>query len=147
MMRVVALVPGGIGDQIFFLPTADALKHYYPDVLLDVIVEPRSKAAYALSKSVHEVLTFNYQEHNSLADWSNLLGMMRDREYDAVITIDQSWFTGFLLWLTGIPCRIGYQSPASVFLTNSVPYQPQQYTPAVYHDLLQPFKITTNCPE
>ncbi|MDH6060664.1 glycosyltransferase family 9 protein [Chrysosporum bergii ANA360D] len=146
-MRVVALVPGGIGDQILFFPTLDDLKRYYPNIQLDVVVEPRSKAAYRVSKSVNNVLTFDYKDRNSLADWINLVGMIRDREYDVVISVGQSSLIGLLLWLTGIPTRIGYQGKGAVFLTNSVPYQPNQYQAALYHDLLQPLGIKTPRPQ
>ena len=146
-MRVVALVPGGIGDQILFFPTLDDLRRSYPNAQLDVVVEPRSKAAYRVSKSVNDVLAFDYRDRNSLADWSNFVGTIRDREYDAVITVGQSWLMGLLLWLTGIPTRVGYQGQGAGFLTDSVPFQPSKYVAEFYHDLLQPFGIKTPCPE
>ncbi|QLE57910.1 glycosyltransferase family 9 protein [Nostoc sp. TCL26-01] len=146
-MRVVALVPGGIGDQILFFPTLDDLKRYYPNAQLDVVVEPRSKAAYRVSKSVHEVLTFDYKDRNSLADWGNLVGTIRDREYDVAIAVGQSWLVGLLLWLTGIPTRIGYQGKGAAFFTNVVPFKPSQYGAAVYHDLLEPLGIKSPSPE
>ncbi|MEA5581988.1 glycosyltransferase family 9 protein [Nodularia harveyana UHCC-0300] len=146
-MRVVALVPGGIGDQILFFPTLDDLKRSYPEAQLDVVVEPRSKAAYRVSQSVNDLLTFDYQDRNSLADWSNFVGTIRDREYDAVITVRESWLMGLVLWLTGIPTRVGYNGQGSGFLTNSVPYPSKQYLAAEYHKLLQPFGINTPCPE
>ena len=146
-MRVVALVPGGIGDQILFFATLDDLKRSYPHAQIDVIVEPKSKAAYRVSKSVHEVLTFDYKDRNSLADWGNLVGIIRDREYDVAITVEQSWFVGLLLWLTGIPTRIGYKGKGAGFLTNTVVLNTSQYVAAMYHDLLQPLGINTPCPD
>lgn len=146
-MRVVALVPGGIGDQILFFPTLDDLKRNYPNAQIDVVVEPRSKAAYRVSKSVHEVLAFDFQDRNSLADWGNLVGTIRDREYDVAIAVKQNWLMGLLVWLTGITTRIGYQGKGAVFLTNAVPFKPSQYAAALYHDLLQPLSIKTPVPE
>ncbi|RCJ30888.1 glycosyltransferase [Nostoc minutum NIES-26] len=145
-MRVVALVPGGIGDQILLFPTLDDLKRYYPNAQIDVVVEPRSKAAYRVSKSVRDVLTFDFKDRNSLADWGNLVGSIRDREYDVAILVGQSWLLGLLLWLTGIPKRIGYQGKGAVFLTDTVPFKPSQNA-AAYHDLLQPLGIKTPSPE
>ncbi|MDZ8052072.1 MAG: glycosyltransferase family 9 protein [Aulosira sp. ZfuVER01] len=146
-MRVVALVPGGIGDQILLFPTLDDLKRYYPNAQIDVVVEPRSKAAYRVSKSINEVLTFDYKDRNSLADWGNLVGTIRDREYDVAIALGQSWLVGLLLWLTGIPTRIGYQGKGAVFLTNTIPFKPSQYLPQLYHELLQLLDIQSPCPE
>jgi ADP-heptose:LPS heptosyltransferase len=145
-MRVVALVPGSIDNQILFFATLDDLKRYYPHAQIDVIVEPRSKAAYRVSKSVHDVLTFDYKDRNSLADWGNLVGMIRDREYDVALIVGQSWLVGLLMWLTGIPTRIGYQGTGSVFLTNPITPNLSQYVAKMYHDLLKPLKINTPCP-
>ncbi|NEO28783.1 MAG: glycosyltransferase family 9 protein, partial [Kamptonema sp. SIO4C4] len=55
-MRILALVPGGIGDQILYFPTLATLKQQYPDAAIDVLVEPRAKAAYRVCQNVNEVL-------------------------------------------------------------------------------------------
>lgn len=146
-MRVVALVPGGIGDQILFFPTLDELKRYYPDAQINVLVEPRSKGAYRVCKSVQDVIPFDFKDRNSLADWGNLVGIIRDREYDVAISLGQHRFMGLLLWLTGIPKRIGYTGAGTSFLTNPVPLKTQQYAAAMYHDLLQGLGINSPCPE
>jgi ADP-heptose:LPS heptosyltransferase len=146
-MRVVALVPGGVSDQIFFFPTLDDLKRNYPNAEIDVVVEPRAKAAYRLCKSVDEIFTFDYKDRNSPADWANLLGILRDRYTDVAISAEQGWGTQFLLWLTGIPVRIGYTSGSNLFLTNAVARQPNQYAADVYHDLLQGLSVKTPTPE
>ncbi|MBW4645989.1 MAG: glycosyltransferase family 9 protein [Goleter apudmare HA4340-LM2] len=146
-MRVVALVPGGIGEQILLFPTLDDLKRYYPNAQIDVVVEPRSKAAYRVSKSVNEVLTFDFKDRNSLADWGNLVGSIRDREYDVAIALGQSWLVSLLLWLTGIPRRIGYKGKGSVFLTHIVQFNSSQYLAAAYHILLKAVGIDSPVPE
>jgi len=146
-MRLVALVPGGIGDQILFFPTLDDLQRYYPDAQIDVVVEPRSKNAYRVCKSVQDVIPFDFKDRNSLTDWVNLVGTIRDREYDVAISLERSWFVALLVWLTGIPMRIGYSGPGKNFLTNPVPLKTEQYAAAMYHDLLQGLGINSPCPE
>ncbi|MCL2927632.1 MAG: glycosyltransferase family 9 protein [Trichodesmium sp. St16_bin4-tuft] len=142
-MRILALVPGGIGDQILFFPTLDDLKQSYRESQIDVIVEPRSKGAYQVCKSVRDVLTYDFKDANSLADWGNLLGIMRDREYEAVISLGQRWTVGLLLWLTGIPKRVGYAGNGGVFLSDPIPLKTEQYAAHMYHDLLQGMNINT----
>lgn len=138
-MRILALVPGGIGDQILFFPTLDDLKATYPDAQIDVVVEPRAKAAYRISKSVSDTILFDFKGSNSLSDWSNLLGVLRDREYDVALSLGQRWGIGFLLWLSGISTRIGYANGAAseTFLTKTVALNSNQYAAAMYHDLLK----------
>lgn len=147
-MRVVALIPGGIGDQILFFPTLDDLKQSYPHAEIDVVVEPRAKAAYRVSKSVNDVLTFDFKDRNSPADWANLLGVLRDRDYEAVLSLGRTPSVGLLLWLTGIPTRVGYTNTiGNLFLTNPVPLKTDQYAAQMYHDLLQGLGINTPCPD
>ncbi|NJN92462.1 MAG: glycosyltransferase family 9 protein [Leptolyngbyaceae cyanobacterium RM2_2_4] len=148
-MRIVALVPGGIGDQILFFPTLDDLKRTYPDAQIDVVIEPRAKGAYRVCKSMDETILFDFKDRNSPADWANLLGVIRDRYYDIALSLGQRWGVGFLLWLTGTPIRIGYEGNAAgkLFLTNTVPLKPEQYAASMYHDLLQGLGINTLCPE
>jgi ADP-heptose:LPS heptosyltransferase len=148
-MRIVALVPGGIGDQILFFPTLDDLKRTYPDAQIDVVVEPRAKSAYRVCKSADEIILFDFKDRNSPADWANLLGVIRDRSYDMALSLGQRWGVGFLLWLTGTPVRVGYQgnTAGQIFLTNTVPLKSEQYAAHMYHDLLQGLGINTPCPE
>ncbi|MEM9540658.1 MAG: glycosyltransferase family 9 protein [Cyanobacteria bacterium P01_E01_bin.42] len=145
-MRILALVPGGIGDQILFFPTLTTLKQQYPKALIDVLVEPRSKGAYRVCPSVNEVLVFDYKDRNGLADYLNLLGVLRDREYEAAIALGQQWAVGLLLWLEGIPDRIGYKMPKSWFYTTTVPLKKEQYAADMYHDLLGGLSISTATP-
>ncbi|MGC9524290.1 MAG: glycosyltransferase family 9 protein [Limnospira sp.] len=143
-MRILALVPGGIGDQILFFPTLDDLKQAYPEAQISVVVEPRAKGAYRVCKSVSEVIPYDFKGKNSLADWGNFIGIVRDREYDVVLSLGQRWTVGLLLWLTGIPNRVGYAgSSGEMFLTDAVPLKAEQYAAQMYHDLLQGLDIIT----
>lgn len=140
-------MPGGIGDQILFFPTLDDLKRQLPAVELDVVVEPRATSAYRVSASVHQLIPFDFKGKNGPADWLNLLGKVREQEYDAVLSLGTSWTVGLLMWLMRIPLRVGYtKGKENILLTHSVLLQPDQYAAAMYHDLLQGFGQSTPCP-
>ncbi|WP_249370290.1 glycosyltransferase family 9 protein [Acaryochloris marina] len=91
MTRILALLPGDVGRQLLFFPTLETLQHQYSQVEIDVIVEPRAKQAYRLCRNVENVLTFQFENRNGAADWGNLIGKMRDRRYDAGITLSRDW--------------------------------------------------------
>jgi ADP-heptose:LPS heptosyltransferase len=148
-MRVVALIPGGIADQILFFPTLDDIKHNFPGTEIDVVVTPQAKEAYRVCRSVDDVILFDYEDRNSPADWANLLGVIRDRYYDVALTLKPGFGLGLLLWLTGTPVRIGYEkSVGRLFLTNPVrPQIEHTYLPEQYHDLLQGLGVSSPCPE
>lgn len=145
-MRVLALVPGDIGNQILFFPTLETIKQQYPQSSIDVLVEPRSKKAYRVCKNVDDVLVFDFQDRNSFADYLNLLGTVRDREYDALISLKTTWRIKLLFWLNGIPARVGYQDDSPIYLSAVVTRKPEQYQAQMYHDLVTGLGIQTPCP-
>jgi len=146
-MRVLALVPGGISNQLLFFPTLATVKQSYPNSEIDVVVEPRAKSAYGISPVVYKTIVFDFAANNSPADWANLLGVLRDPYYDVALCLSPDFSTGFCLWLTGIPQRIGYAGKGGqLFYTAKVPLQPKPYLPHQYHDLLQGLQITAPCP-
>lgn len=147
-MRLLALVPGGIGDQLLFFPTLDDLKQNLPECRIDVVVEPRAKAAYQVCRSVDRVLTFDFKGRNGPADWINLLGIGRDQAYDIGISLGSRSTIGLLLWLMGIPKRVGFTKggKSNPFLTNAVPLNTDQYAAVMYHDLLKGLGLSTPTP-
>ncbi|MGB3240025.1 MAG: glycosyltransferase family 9 protein [Geitlerinemataceae cyanobacterium] len=150
MKHILALVPGGISDQLLFFPTLENLKRAYPDAEIDPVVEPRAQSAYRVCPLSHnkslQTIRFDFVDRNGLADWSNLLGIVRDREYDAILSIDRTFLAGFMLWLTGVSTRIGYSGTAAdLFFTSAVPLKTEQYTAQMYGDLLQGLGVSAVC--
>ncbi|MGK7911874.1 MAG: glycosyltransferase family 9 protein [Synechococcus sp.] len=141
-MRILALVPGDVSDQVLFFPTLQALRDAYPDAQIHAIAERKSLDAYQVCPSVDSVIPFDYQESLSLADLGNLLGQMRDAYYDAVIALSDNALLRFFIWLSGIPKRVGYSGQANLFLTDKVKRQSEQYEASMYCDLLQAFAIS-----
>jgi ADP-heptose:LPS heptosyltransferase len=64
-----------------------------------------------------------------------------------VLTLTQSWSIGLLLWLSGIPTRVGYRSAANdLFLTDTVPLNPEQPVTHQYADLLRIVSVSFPLP-
>ncbi|MEO1068100.1 MAG: glycosyltransferase family 9 protein [Cyanobacteria bacterium J06638_6] len=123
-MRVLALVPGEMETQLSFFPIIDQIKDSVENAEVSVVAALGAAAIYKLSKGVTEVVPYNFEASNSPADWANLLGIVRDREFDVALTLTDSWSIGLLLWLSGVPVRLGYSSGANdLLLTNTVPRQ------------------------
>ncbi len=149
-MRILALVPGGISDQLLFFPALEDIKKVYPNAEIAVVTEPKAAAAYRVSKIVDLVIPFAFSAANSPSDWANLLGIIRDREYEVAITTNTKWGTGLLLWLSGIPTRIAYSTTGTPwFYTATVPDAAQKvttYQAKRYHDLLSAMDINGPTP-
>jgi ADP-heptose:LPS heptosyltransferase len=146
-MRVLALIPGGLSQQFLFLPTLDALKHRYPHAEVDVVAEPIAVTAYQVSQTVNRVIPFSFSGRKGGADWVNLLGTTRDREYDVGLAASSDRWNGLLLWMMGIETRIGFAGRSNFLLTQAIPVPAAPYSTTTYHKLLQGLGITAPCPE
>lgn len=144
-MRILAIVPGGISDQLLFFPALEDIKRVYPNAEIGVVVEPKASPAYRVSRIVDTVIPFAFSAANSPSDWANLLGNVRDREYEVVLTTDLSWSMGLLLWLSGVPTRVTLEgTSAPYFYTSVLPDSSKassQYQADRYHDLLSAIGI------
>lgn len=145
-MHILALVPGGIGNQILFFPTLETLKQAYPDAAVDVITDPSTVGIYRIYPQVRRAIPFDFSDRNSLADWSNLLGVIREQEYEIVISTRSGWDIGLLLWLSGIPTRIGYAQGGSLFLSAAIAEPTTGYQAERYHVLTQGLGLNVPCP-
>jgi ADP-heptose:LPS heptosyltransferase len=146
-MRVLALVPGGISEQLLFFPTLEHIKQALPQADIAVVTEPESVSAYRVSTLVRDVFPYGFAKSNSPAEWANLLGTIRDREFEVVLSATPTGSLGLLLWLSGIPTRVGYQVGSNgVLMTATVPAKTEQYQAFQYHDLLGPLNLGGPCP-
>ncbi len=143
-MRVLALVPGEMETQLSFFPVIKQIKDSFDDAEVSVVAPPSATAMYQLSTGVTEVVPYSFGIRNSPADWANLLGILRDREFEVVLTLTDSWSMALLLWLSGVPTRLGYGGSANdLLLTATVPRSPG---PSYPNDLLKLINVTGAAP-
>jgi ADP-heptose:LPS heptosyltransferase len=136
MFRLLAINPGGVEDQILFFPTLQGIRDAFPTASVDVLVEPSAAVAYQVCPVPTKTIPFSFSNSPSLGDWVNLIGQIRERDYEVVLSTGRTAGNGFLLWLTGIPRRIAYAgSSTESLLTNPITMRQDQYAASMYHDL------------
>jgi ADP-heptose:LPS heptosyltransferase len=136
MFRLLAINPGGVEDQILFFPTLQGIRDAFPTASVDVLVEPSAAVAYQVCPVPTKTIPFSFSSGPSLGDWVNLIGQIRERDYEVVLSTGRTAGNGFLLWLTGIPRRIAYAgSSTESLLTNPITMRQDQYAASMYHDL------------
>jgi ADP-heptose:LPS heptosyltransferase len=130
--------------QLSFFPVISQIKNSFENAEVSLVAAPSATAIYQLSKGVAEVVPYNFAAPNSPADWANLLGIVRDREFDVAFTLTNSWSIALLLWLSGVPTRLGYSGAANdLLLTATVP---RATGAGHYSDLLGLIKVTSPLP-
>lgn len=138
LKRVLAINFGGIGDEILFLPTLKSIRAQLPNCHLSLMLEPRSASVRQITELVDDVITFDIKKRPLLvADLLELLNKIREGAFDILVSSGSSKQVAILLFLSGVPERVGYDSGSLSrrLLTYAVPLDRNQYAACMYHDL------------
>ncbi len=137
--KLLAINFGGIGDEILFLPTLDSIKKVHPDWHITLLVEPRSQSVAQVTSLIDASLTFDIKKRPLTAgDLCDLLWLIKDGSFDILLSSGSSPAVAALLFLSGVPVRVGYATSfaSTLLLTNPVALNRQQYAAYMYHDLV-----------
>ena len=149
-MNILAINFGGIGDEIFFLPTLISLKKEFPKSDITLALEPRSKSVKELTDVIDNLFLIDIKGKNKYLELLKLVFKARCGKFDIVISSGGNKFISILLLLTGIKKRYGYDTGklSQLLLTKAVPLNKNQYACDMYHDLITPLtRIRTELPE
>lgn len=149
-LNILTINFGGIGDEIFFLPTLISLKKEFPNSKITLALEPRSKSVKDLTDIIDDLILVDIKGKNKYIELLKLIFEARKSKFDMVISAGASPFISIILFLTGIKKRYGYDtgSLSRKLLTETIPLNKKQYACDMYHDLVSPLtKNKTYLPE
>ena len=89
-MRILFLIPGGPQEQLRILPLAAAVAQQLR-VQLQVACPAASASVWKLLPAVEKLLPYEFSSGGSLADWANLLGSVREPDFQAVLNFASGW--------------------------------------------------------
>lgn len=148
--KILAINFGGIGDEIFFLPTLITLKKEYPNSKITLCLEPRSAGIRDLTNVIDDIIEVNPKSGNKYFEMMKLVIKAIFGRYDMVISSGSSKLISIMLFLTGIKVRCGYDTGnlSRKLLTHAVALNKNQYACKMYHDLIKDItKQTTELPQ
>ena len=115
-MRVLFLVPGTLAAQLQTLPAAACVAEAL-NAQVQVACAPAAAAAWSLLPAVEKVIPFDFDNRQSLADWANLLGNVREPDFQACINLASGRQVDLMLSMSHIPSRV---ATAGFSATNTV---------------------------
>ncbi len=108
--RIALLNFGGLGDEILFSPVVQTVRQACPQSQLELICESRSARIKDLMPELDGTVEVYLQYMSRPALFLRLLSILRSRHYDAVISSGSSPMIALLLFLSGIPIRVGFDT-------------------------------------
>ena len=145
--KILAVNFGGIGDEILFLPALISLKKEFPNSVITLALEPRSKGVKELTDIINDLILVDIKNKNKYIELLKFIFKARKRGFDLAITAGGNKFMSIIIFLTGAKKRYGYDcgTISQKLLTKAVKLNKQQYAAKMYHDLVTP--ITSNITE
>lgn len=137
-MKAIFINPGGIGDQILFLPLVKVFKEIFPDSEIDLITEPRSSCIGELTNLYRKVKEFNFKDKKpNLTDFQELT---KKRRYKYLFSSGSSYKANLAAALSDAEVKIGFYKGflSNILLTHAVKLNTKQYASNMFVELLSP---------
>ena len=104
-MRVLALSPGPLAQQLDRLPALVSLCEHV-GATLQVACAPACRGAWDLVPQVEKILPFDFEAAPTLAEWANLLGCVREPDFQVCLNFAEGRQVNLMLSMSHIPTRI-----------------------------------------
>jgi ADP-heptose:LPS heptosyltransferase len=103
-MRALFLIPGTAARQLQLFPAVAAVADQL-GARVQVVCAPPLTAWWALHPAVEKAMPFPF-DTATLADWANLLGTVREPDFQLVINLASGWPVNLMLSMSHIPTRV-----------------------------------------
>jgi len=103
-MRALFLIPGDAVDQVQALPAVAAVAQQL-NFAIQVACAPGVAGIWSLLPAVEKQIPFNFNDA-TLADWANLLGSVREPDFQVSINLASSRQVDLMLSMSHIPNRV-----------------------------------------
>lgn len=138
--RILFINFGGLGDEILFLPTIQAVKQEFPNSEITLALEKRSQGITSLTDIINHTLLADIKGKFKYLDLFKLLVKIWTRKFDIVVSSGSNKFISIFLFFTFIKQRYGYNTGklSQILLTKAVSLDKNRYAVKMYQELAKP---------
>jgi heptosyltransferase-2 len=151
--RILVRATNWVGDAVMSLPALHALRRRFPDAHIAVLARPWVAGLYEGEAFCSELIPYTSPRGaKDLAGKWRTAQDLRRRRFDCAILLQNAFEAAALMWLAGIPRRIGYNRDGRrLFLTDAIAVPKTGEIPRheryYYLELLRCAGILDNLPE
>jgi lipopolysaccharide heptosyltransferase II len=117
MMKILLVQLSFLGDTILSTPVIAGLKQIYPESSISILTTPLSSDLVKNDPHIEEVITYDKKNNDKgLKNLFKKASQIKAKKFDIVYSIHRSHRTSTLLFLSGIPKRIGFKDAKMSFL-------------------------------
>jgi heptosyltransferase II len=115
-----------VGDAVISIPAMRAVRRLFPQAHISLLATPWVSPVYSEVDFVDELLEYDKNGiHKGWAGLGRLATDLKQRRFDMAILLQNAFEAALLIWLAGIPQRIGYaRDGRSLLLTHPCKIDP-----------------------
>jgi heptosyltransferase-2 len=136
-----------IGDAVMTTPALEAIRTTFPRAEIVVVANPMVAQLFTPHPWCDRVIVYDRKsEHKGLAGLWRFAGHLKEQHFDLAILLQKAFEAALLIFLAGVPERIGFSTDGRGFLlTRRTPLTAElrrQHHSRHYLQMLQQFGIT-----
>lgn len=110
MAKILVKGVNWIGDSIFMTPALAALREGFPNSHISLLINPWVREVFDGNPNIDEIILYDERgKDRTLGGKVRFIQSLRDRNFDTGIVMQfRSYKAALLVYLSGIPERIGY---------------------------------------
>ncbi|MAR52697.1 MAG: ADP-heptose--LPS heptosyltransferase [Propionibacteriaceae bacterium] len=118
-MRVLVLSPGTVQQQLERMPALAACANEL-GASIQVACSPAYRSLWTLLPSVEKIIPFDFGSDLNMADWANLLGSVREPDFQVCLNFAEGRQVNLMLSMSHIPTRVAETGFASTAVVGKV---------------------------
>ncbi|MCM8799573.1 MAG: lipopolysaccharide heptosyltransferase II [Candidatus Omnitrophica bacterium] len=116
-LRILIFNVNWLGDVLFSTATIRNIRYNYPSSFIASIVPPRCSPILEGNPHLDEIILFDERNQNrSLKEKLKFIKLLKRKKFDIAFLLHRSFTRALIVWLAGIPERIGYATKKRGFL-------------------------------
>jgi heptosyltransferase II len=121
--RILIRATNWVGDAVMSLPAIRALHARFPEAEIAVLARPWVADLYARETAVHRVIPYDAKPgFRGLARKLRAARALRPEKFECAILLQNAFEAAAIVWLAGIPRRVGYDRDGrGALLTDAIP--------------------------
>ncbi len=115
--KILLVQTSFLGDLVLTTPLLAEIRRRFPRALISLLCRRELSDVLAADPEIHEIIA--YDKRGPRGGWTGLWRMaqeLRARGFDLALSVHKSLRTALLLFLAGIPRRVGFRQSAGWFL-------------------------------
>ncbi len=102
--------PNWVGDVVMCTPALRSIRQRFPQARIAVLIKPSLRRVLENFPYIDEIIEWDPKgRHKGLKNYLAFVRMLRQRSFDLGIAMTSSFSSAQLLFLAGIPVRVGLQ--------------------------------------